>query len=790
VTITGGSFVRDGRPLQITGGTGVLFESDGPDTVRTRLRATLSDGRELEVLRTLRKGLAWDLRRGLAAEVVLTGEPAGTLEGRVRRLISDLGGASATAPAGQAPPDARLDRAVAAELKGFFNSILSRSFRPLPRVFSTDSFLTPGERALLAAVVRALLPDPMPASGPTALQTVDQIERMLRHGRGPALAQLRTVLGILGPLLPPGLPYSRLLRFGVSTASRRPSARVWATLSLMQRTVTFAYYSHPRAYRLLGYARPAPPEPAAALPVHTAIPGGVWDLVIVGTGPAGSLLASRLARPGRRVLVLEAGPYIPEHVLPLDEVFSTTRLYKDAASQFANRDGDALDVAGSFPILQGACVGGGGINNNIICFKLPRHRLDVWRSQGFPVEADALEGAFAATASELGIKPLREALTEDAKPNPAWKYLTRRFGEPGTIGPEEEPAPGFVECMVNGEDCLGCGWCGMGCAFGRKRNALQVHLPPAIERGAVLVPEARVVSLRRGDGARVAGLTVEVAGRGTVDVRARNVILCAGAIGTTGVMLGTPWLVEHAHRRGLPVGEQLSVNAGCVCHALYDRVIHEGGSFQVAFYVLPGDPDAGFVMETWWNPPGFNSTTVPGLLDQHYARMQRSRSLVTFAPLIASVTPGKVRMAQGRPRLDIPLAGPELERFKAGLRVTLDALLAGSASGERPDRVIVNSRSGVEVRSMADAEAFLSGLERVEQLNIGTGHPMGGSALSTDDGRGVVGADFRVKGVENLWICDGSLFPSASGVNPQWTIMALAHLCGAEVESALARGVI
>jgi choline dehydrogenase-like flavoprotein len=62
---------------------------------------------------------------------------------------------------------------------------------------------------------------------------------------------------------------------------------------------------------------------------------------------------------------------------------------------------------------------------------------------------------------------------------------------------------------------------------------------------------------------------------------------------------------------------------------------------------------------------------------------------------------------------------------------------------------------------------------------------MGGSAISTEEGRGVVGPDFRVKGLSNLWICDGSVFPSASGVNPQWTIMALADLCAGHVEPAL-----
>ena len=49
--------------------------------------------------------------------------------------------------------------------------------------------------------------------------------------------------------------------------------------------------------------------------------------------------------------------------------------------------------------------------------------------------------------------------------------------------------------------------------------------------------------------------------------------------------------------------------------------------------------------------------------------------------------------------------------------------------------------------------------------------------MSDDPSIGVVGKDFRVKGVDNLRVCDGSVFPMSAAVNPQWTIMAMAHLC-------------
>ena len=71
-----------------------------------------------------------------------------------------------------------------------------------------------------------------------------------------------------------------------------------------------------------------------------------------------------------------------------------------------------------------------------------------------------------------------------------------------------------------------------------------------------------------------------------------------------------------------------------------------------------------------------------------------------------------------------------------------------------------------------------------DYIALGTGHPQGGNALSRDPKRGVVGPDFRVHGYDDLYVCDASVFPTSLTVNPQLTVMALAHYAAQRIEVA------
>lgn len=84
-----------------------------------------------------------------------------------------------------------------------------------------------------------------------------------------------------------------------------------------------------------------------------------------------------------------------------------------------------------------------------------------------------------------------------------------------------------------------------------------------------------------------------------------------------------------------------------------------------------------------------------------------------------------------------------------------------------------------------NSEERINEIRSFEQIPIGTGHPQGGNCLAkvsgAEGGLGVVSPDFRVHETRNVFVADASLFPTSLGVNPHWTVMALADLASARI---------
>jgi choline dehydrogenase-like flavoprotein len=247
-------------------------------------------------------------------------------------------------------------------------------------------------------------------------------------------------------------------------------------------------------------------------------------------------------------------------------------------------------------------------------------------------------------------------------------------------------------------------------------------------------------------------------------IHAKKYVLSAGAIASSYLLL------RSKIGGNLPVGKQFSCNMGSAVTAEFDEKLRAYDGLQISHYGLP-KPWRGFVYETWWNPPVVQAINMPGWFEDHYENMRRFDHMMGVGVLVGTASNGQVKRAlTGGPDLAFVPEKRDLKTLGEGLKLLGKILFEAGAR-----RVMINTW-------MYDVFKEPKELEKIDKIVLdptyivlGTGHPQGGNAMSKDPQRGVVDPDFRVHGYKNLYVCDASVFPGSLTVNPQQTVMSLAH---------------
>ena len=129
--------------------------------------------------------------------------------------------------------------------------------------------------------------------------------------------------------------------------------------------------------------------------------------------------------------------------------------------------------------------------------------------------------------------------------------------------------------------------------------------------------------------------------------------------------------------------------------------------------------------------------------------------------------------------IDFAPSPDDFQRVLAGLTKAGEVLFAAGAKVVMPTVF-----DYFEFRSPQELQKLPALIKDPADIMMGGGHPEGGNTISRRAELGVIGSDFRVRGADNLFLCDASVFPTASGVNPQLTVMALAHYAAPGVAAA------
>jgi choline dehydrogenase-like flavoprotein len=124
-------------------------------------------------------------------------------------------------------------------------------------------------------------------------------------------------------------------------------------------------------------------------------------------------------------------------------------------------------------------------------------------------------------------------------------------------------------------------------------------------------------------------------------------------------------------------------------------------------------------------------------------------------------------------------APADLRRLGHGLKTLAEVLLEAGAL-----RVMLNTWDNSNYTDRKSLERIERAAADPAAITLASAHPQGGNAISRSPKRGVVDADFRVHGFENLYVCDASVFPGSIQVNPQLTVMSLARYAAGRIAHA------
>jgi choline dehydrogenase-like flavoprotein len=247
-----------------------------------------------------------------------------------------------------------------------------------------------------------------------------------------------------------------------------------------------------------------------------------------------------------------------------------------------------------------------------------------------------------------------------------------------------------------------------------------------------------------------------------INVSAEKIVLSAGAISSSLILL-------KSNAGNDQVGKHLGFNLGSPITAIFDKPVNAFEGLQISHYLVQ-KPSQGYVMETWFNPPVAQALTMPGWFDDHFNNMLRYNRLSCVGILVPTESNAVVRDG-GLFRRDIKYVPTEndLKKLGEGLILGAEIFLAGGAKAVMPhtmDFLELTKDELTVIRKKVLEEG---------QMTLGTGHPQGGNKMCRKPEQGVIDPHFKVYGYDNLFICDASVFPCSIGVNPQLTVMALAH---------------
>ncbi len=510
------------------------------------------------------------------------------------------------------------------------------------------------------------------------------------------------------------------------------------------------------------------------------------DFAIVGTGAGGGTLACRLAEAGFSVVAFDVGPWWR----PLED-FASDETHQQKLYWTDERICDGADPIELGSNNSGQSVGGSTVHFAMVSLRFRpewfRARSRLGYGADWPIDWREMWRYYGEVEQALKISgPVNYPW---GPKRPRYPYRPHELNAAALVlaqgaermGISWAPTPLATVSAPRGRSppCVYRGFCTSGCATNAKQSALVTWIPRAVEAGAEIRDLAMVgrIETDAHDG-RVTGVHYCREGSWLFQ-RAKNVVVAGYAIETPRLLLNS---ADRRYPNGLAnssglVGKNLMVQSNQAVYGTMEK--------EVRWY--KGPPSLSLTEH--WNYRDEGKDFFGG-----YCFMSQGPLPVSWASVVAG-TRGlwgeklRTEMEKYNHQVGLKIVGEVMpnENNRVSLaeekdRFGLPIARVTFSYGENDKKLIRHAMGSM--RQCLE----LAGARELWDENDDTCHLNGTARMGEDPRTSIVNADCRSWDIPNLWICDGSVFPTVGGVNPSLTIQAIALRTADRIRALAARG--
>ena len=491
----------------------------------------------------------------------------------------------------------------------------------------------------------------------------------------------------------------------------------------------------------------------------------MYDVVVIGSGVGGSVVAAELSQAGLKVLVVDKADYLH----PSDRDYH----WNAAHSKHFEKNAGMFSGNGSMQILAATTWGGGSAINWSCCLETPMAVREEW-AQRFGLKhftSPAFSRSMEIVAKRIGIS---EAAVKHNVPNQMLLEGCKKLGYHAKTTPQN---------TANKEH--NCGWCGFGCPYNEKQDAMMTWIRDGVNAGCHLLNAAHAVTIVQKNG-KATGVRFLVEGKIKLFVAAKRVVVSCGS-------LNSPALLLRSKVPNPNIGRYLRLHPAVYIYGIYPQkdIKCFQGSIMTTVSNVAANVDGehyGSKIEISFCPPPHFAATIPWLSPYQY-----KRTLLMYPHAVPFIciardydSEGVISLdSTGEPYIDWSLSKKDSKSILAGVIEALRIAIIEGATEVFTTQIGVPSFKPSKSKTPEEtlgSEEFKKYLDLVKSVGFtmttcpfGSAHQMGSNRMGTSPQTSVVNPQGESWNIKGLYVSDASVFPTSSGVNPMMTNYSISH---------------